>query len=75
MIEQRDLLIEATAIALRERDGRGRLVAPPAWHDLPPEARGEAFEVQTRTRELERAVDRSGYSGTVRVVIAHLEGR
>lgn len=72
MSEEQELLIEAIAIALRERDGRGRLVAPPAWHDLSPEARETAFEIQLRTRDLERAVDRFGYSGTVRAVLAQL---
>ena len=74
MSEEFDLLIEETAIALRERDGRGRLVPPPAWYDLPPDAREKAYELQMRTRDLERAVDRFGYSGTVRAVLAHLIG-
>ena len=75
MSAERDLLIESTTIAHRERDGRGRLVAPPAWHHLPPDAREAAFEAQTRTRDLERAVDSRGWSGTVRAVLAMIEGR
>jgi hypothetical protein len=71
--DERDLLIEATTIARRERDGRGRLIAPPAWHDLPPDAREAAFDAQTRTRDLERAVDARGYSGTVRAVLERIE--
>jgi hypothetical protein len=74
MSEEQDILIEATVPARRERDGRGRVVAPSAWYDLSPEAREAAFELQARTRDLERAVDRFGYSGTVRAVMAHLFG-
>ena len=74
MSDELDLLIEATAIAHRDRDGRGRLVASPAWYDLPPASREAAFEAQTRTRDLERAVDSKGWSGTVRAVMETIQG-
>jgi hypothetical protein len=45
---------------------------PPAFHDLPPDARALAFELQSRTRQLERAVDGAGFSGTVRAVLSRL---
>ena len=72
MNEPNELLIEATAGAWRDRNADRRLVPPPAWWDLPPEARETAFELQRRTRELERALDANGFSGTVRAVMARL---
>lgn len=66
------VLVESVATAWRERNLDGRTVPPPAWWDLPPEARETAFEAQTATRELERAVDREGFSGTVRAVMERL---
>jgi len=70
--EERDLLIEALTSAWRERDASGRAVPPPAWWDLPPDDRLLAFDAQAATRELERAVDPSGFSGTVRAVMERL---
>jgi hypothetical protein len=70
--DELDLLIESTAGAWRERDAFGRAVPPPAWWDLPPDARALAFDAQTATRELERAADPGGFSGTVRAVLARL---
>jgi hypothetical protein len=68
------VLVESTANAWRERDASGRAVPPPAWWDLPPDARELAFEAQTATRELERANDPEGFSGTVRAVMERLQG-
>ena len=73
MSDVQDVLIEATATAWRDRDVTGRPVPPPAWWDLPPDARLIAFDAQEATRELERAVDVLGLSGTVRAVVARLE--
>jgi hypothetical protein len=73
MSDALDVLIEATATAWRDRDVSGRLVPPPAWWDLPPDARLLAFDAQAATRELERAADALGLSGTVRAVVARLE--
>ncbi len=70
---EREALIEATATPHRERDREGRLVPPPAWWDLPPDAREEAYRLQL-TRQMERAVDRAGRSGTVRAVLARIAG-
>lgn len=72
MSEDLELVIEATAGAWRQRDVDGRPVPPPAWWDLPADAREIAFDVQSRTRELESALDPSGFSGTVRSVMARL---
>jgi hypothetical protein len=74
MSEELELFLESTACAWRERDRTGRPVPPPAWHDLAPDAREQAFDLQTRTRDLERAVDASGFSGTVRAVLERLAG-
>lgn len=73
MSDELDLLIEAAAGAWRERDANGRPVPPPAWWDLPPDARQLAFDAQARTRDLESALDADGFSGTVRAVLARLE--
>jgi len=66
------LLIESVASAWRDRDASGRAVPPPAWWDLPPDGRLLAFDAQVATRELERAVDPEGRSGTVRAVMDRL---
>jgi hypothetical protein len=65
-------LVEATVSAYRERDGEGRIPPSPAWWDLPPEAREEAFSRQWVARAIERAVDPEAWSGTVRAVMARL---
>jgi hypothetical protein len=72
MNEDLELLIEATAGAWRVRDPNGRPIPPPAWWDLPADAREHAFELQQLTREWERAIDSDGFSGTVRAVLEKL---
>ena len=74
MSEELELLIESTAVAFRERDRDGRAKPSPAWTDLPADAREAAFDLQARTRDLERAVDSAGFSGTVRAVMMRLTG-
>jgi hypothetical protein len=70
--DTRELLIESVASARRDRDASGRAVPPPAWWDLPPDERLFAFDAQVATRELERAVDPAGFSGTVLAVMERL---
>ena len=65
-------LVEAALTAYRERDAEGRIVPPPAWWDLPPEALDELFVEQVLAREIERAVHPSGQSGTVRAVLSRI---
>jgi hypothetical protein len=65
-------LVESTTSAWRERDASGRAVPPAAWWDLPPDARVAAFDLQSATRDLERAADPLGLSGTVRAVMERL---
>jgi hypothetical protein len=70
--DERDLLIESVTSAWRDRDASGRVVPPPAWWDLAPDDRLLAFDAQAETRELERARDDAGFSGTVRAVLERL---
>lgn len=72
--EERDVLIEATVTAHRERDREGRLAPPPAWWDLAPEDCEEAYRVQVLAREMERAMDDEGRSATVRAVLGRIGG-
>ena len=72
MNDERDLLIESVTSAWRDRDASGRAVPPPAWWDLAPDDRLLAFDAQVATRELERAIDPEGFSGTVRAVMDRL---
>jgi hypothetical protein len=67
-------LIETAITSYRERDIDGRIVPPPAWWDLPPQALDELFVEQMLTREIERAVDPQGESGTVKAVLARIRG-
>ena len=69
MNEDLDLLVESVTSAWRDRDPSGRPVPPPGWWDLSPDDRELAFDAQSATRELERAVDPRGWSGTVRAVL------
>lgn len=70
---ERELLLEAAVTAHRERDREGRSVPPPAWWDLPADAKEELFELQLVTRELERAASPSGVSTTVRGVLTRIQ--
>jgi hypothetical protein len=65
-------LIEAAAGAFRERDARGAVRIAPAWRDLDPAARREAFEAACLNRIIEAALDPQGLSSTARAVLARL---
>lgn len=67
--ETQEVLIESTITAYRERDRDGLPMASPAWADLSPEARLEAYRRQLAAREAERALDERGWSSTVRAVM------
>lgn len=71
---ERDELLEAASTPFRESDPRGRLVPAPEWWDLGVEDREELFARQLVTRELERAHDPLGWSGTVRAVMQKIIG-
>ena len=66
-------LIEEVAGAWRPRDPR-QLAFLPAWHDLSPEGREEAFRMSAQVRALEAALDPQGRSGTVHAVLARIGG-
>ena len=66
------ILLEAATTAYRERDPSGRILPSPAFMDLPPEARDELIARQASMREIERALDPRGWSGTVRAVMLRI---
>ena len=67
-------LIEEVAGAFRPRDPRA-VAFLPAWYDLSPARREEAFDLATRMRKIEAALDPFGRSATVRAVLARIAGR
>jgi hypothetical protein len=64
-------LIEEVAGAYRPRDPR-EVAFLPAWYDLSPESREDAFALATRMRKIEAALDPRGHSATVRAVLARI---
>ncbi len=73
--KDRELLIEQAASAWRPPSLDGRLRAHPAWHDLDESGRREAYEVASRMRLLEAALDPDGLSSTSRAVLARIRGQ
>jgi hypothetical protein len=71
---EHDSLIEAALTPYRERDREGRLVPPPEWWDLAPERLDVLFREQILAREVERAIDTEGLSGTARAVLRRIRG-
>ena len=65
-------LIEEVAGAFRPRDPR-EVAYLPAWRDLSPGGREEAFERSLKLRQVEAALDPEGFSGTVRAVLARIQ--
>ena len=72
--DEQEALIEACVGAHRTRDMEGRLVAPPAWWDLPPDLLDEVHRRQIESRALERLVDPDRQSATVKAVMARIIG-
>ena len=72
MSQDRKLLIEQVISAWRERDGYGRVVDAPAWHDLDEAGRLEAYQQTLRARQLEAAMDSGGLSSTAQAVLARI---
>jgi hypothetical protein len=66
-------LIEQLLSAHRERGVRGDIRVAPAFHDLSPEARAEAFQLTLLQRTLEAAQDPEGLSSTARALLARLK--
>ena len=70
---ERERLIEEAAGAWRARGADG--VRPhPAWADLDPAGRREAFDLARVQRRLEAALDAEGLSTTARAVLARIRG-
>lgn len=69
---ERDILIEASVTAFRERDVDGNPAPPPQWWDLEPAALDELYRRQLEARELERALDPAGETATVKAVLARI---
>ena len=67
---EREMLIAETTSAWRPRTPDGRTLAHPAWADLAAADRDAAFDQTIVARLLEAALDREGYSTTVRAVAA-----
>lgn len=70
--EERARLVEETVSAWRPRDRDGIVRAHPAWADLDPEGRREAFAQTAQARRLEVALDPEGLSSTARAVLARV---
>ena len=71
MSDERSLLEQVTS-AWRERSVRGEIRPSPAFFDLEPVARIEAFEHTLVQRRLEAAADPLGRSSTVRAILDRL---
>ena len=69
---QRALLIEAVTTAWRPRSLSGEARPHPAWADLDPAGRLEAYEAARVQRALEAARDPEGLSSTARAVLIRL---
>jgi hypothetical protein len=67
----REQLIEEAATAWRP-GASGEMRPHPAWADLDPAGRLEAFELARRQRRLEAALDEEGLSTTARAVLARI---
>jgi hypothetical protein len=70
---ERDELIEAALTARRDRDLEGRVVPSASWWDLTDADREELFLRQIESREIEKALHPTGFSGTVVAVLAAIE--
>jgi hypothetical protein len=71
-VNDREELVEQAASAWRPRGRDGEVRAHPAWHDLDPAGRAEAFELARTERKLEAAMDAEGLSATGRAVLERI---
>lgn len=72
MTRDEELLVEQALSAYRRRDVDGSIQPSPAWADLSPELRREAFDEGSKLRAMERALDARGLSSTSRAVLARI---
>ncbi len=68
----RAILIEAVTTAWRPQSPSGELRPHPAWSDLDPAGRLEAYEATRALRRLEAARDPEGLTSTARAVLVRL---
>jgi len=69
---EREVLVEAAAGAWRPVRADGSVGALPAWADLDDAGRVEAAEAARLSRRREAALDRRGWSSTVRAVVGRI---
>jgi hypothetical protein len=69
---EREALIEALAGAHRGRTPFGEVRPHPAFFDLDEAGRKEAFDLATKLREMEAALDAEGLSTTARAVLGRI---
>jgi hypothetical protein len=69
---ERASLLEETVTAWRPRTPDGRILAHPAWADLPAADREHAFDETLRARALERLLDPRSLSTTARAVLRRI---
>jgi len=70
---EREALVEEAAGAWRPASP-GQVRPHPAWADLEPAGRLEAYEITCVLRRLEAALDPQGLSTTARAVLARISG-
>jgi hypothetical protein len=70
-VTERETLIEEAASAWRPR-GIGAIRPHPAWADLDPAGRLDAYEVARLLRRLEAALHPRGLSTTARAVLSRI---
>jgi hypothetical protein len=71
--EEEELLVEQVASASRPPTrAHEELRYHPAWHDLSPAAREQAFARGRALRALEAAVDPDGLSAAARAILARI---
>lgn len=70
--KDREALVERAASAHRSRSPHGEVQAHPAWFDLDESGRVEAFDLASRLRRLEAAMDPDDLSTTGRAVLARI---
>lgn len=68
----RERLVEQAAGAWRPVRADGGVGTLPAWHDLDPAGRLEAYEAARQARRIEAALDPAGLSATGRAVLSRL---
>ena len=70
-----EALLEETVTAWRPRTPDGRILAHPAWADLPESDRERAFDETLRARALESRLDPRGLSTTAQAVLGRIKSQ